>query len=203
MKKTILLTSFIVLWNILWYFHGWNEFRSQQSYRTRELLSVLYKTIGYLLSSVAIFRSLRKQNRNINWHTVRGPWTILFLVLLITGKWMSQGYSWMNPHLALMPYIYVLVVNSLIEEYVFRWVVFTQLQKTYALHKANILQAISFWIIHIPFYMYMWRSWLSLIVWIGGIICLWLRRGYVKKQTWSLFYPALLHSIRNGVLIFM
>lgn len=202
MKKAILLTLIILLWNVLRYYHGGNDFRSSQSYWMRELLSSSYKIVVYLLPALLIFRAYRHQSWKVKRSRFRGRWALSLIIVMMWGKRIMHWYTGLNPNVTLLTFIYVLVVNSVVEEWVFRWVVFTALQKKLTPLQANMVQSILFWIVHLPFYSSMGRSWFSLLLWIGWVMCLWFRRWYVKKDTWSLFYPILYHSIWNGVLIF-
>lgn len=199
----IFLVTIITFWNTLWYFHGGQLFRSEQSYRMRELLSSVYKVIVYLFPTLILFRSTRKQSRRIFWDRKRWPLTLIFLVVFLAGKQISSSYQSFNPHVTLLTYWYVLFSNSIIEEWVFRWIIFDTLRTYSSFLITNSIQAICFGLVHIPLYIWMWRSWLSLLGAIGGVICLWFRRGRVKKDTKGLFYPTVLHSIWNGVLIFV
>jgi len=202
MKKTVLLILIILLGNILRYFFWWNLFRIQQWYRWRELLSSVYKIVFYLLPAIILLNSKVTQKRKAQRHTFRWRWALSLLVMLSTYHRISYEYLGVISKNALLTYGYVLIVNSVVEEYVFRWLLYTHLRKSLLNLQANMVQACWFWIIHLPFFISTWMSWFNLIWWILWVMGLWFRRGYVKKETWSLFYPILLHSIWNGVLLF-
>lgn len=189
--------------NIIRYYRWGNDFRVDQPYRGREILSSSYKFIVYFLPAVCIFWSYHKQSRVVRRIPLRGRGAIGLAIAMIWAKNMLYWSTWTNPNNTLLTVVYVLLINSTIEEYVFRWLLFSSLQKGFPTLQANVIQAMFFWLIHIPFYCSIWKSWFSLLWWICWVICLWLRRGWVKRDTWSLFYPILLHSIWNGILLFL
>lgn len=196
----LFLVTIILFWNALWYFYSQGYiFRSQQSYLMREFLSTISKTIIYLIPALILFRTYRKQSRKIQRHNFWWPFTILFTIILLVAKTQFPLY---NPTPTLLTYGYVLIINSMIEEYVFRGILLSKFSKSFSFQTATIMQACCFGLVHLPFYVRMGRSGISLIIALWWVTLLWLRRWYVKKQTKWLFYPALLHSVRNGVLIF-
>lgn len=197
----IFLITIITFWNALWFFYGGHTFRSEQSYWMRELLSSCYKIVVYLLPALILFWSFHKQSWNIHRHNFWWPLTILFSIILFVAK--TQFISQTSIEILIQyTYLHVLIVNSMVEEYVFRGILFTKFSKSFSFLTANILQACCFGLIHLPFYVRMGRSVVSLIIALWWAALLWFRRWYVKKQTNGLFYPALLHSVWNGVLIF-
>lgn len=202
-KKALLLTIILLCGNVLWYYRWGNDFRVDQSYRGREILSSSYKVTVYLVPAVWIFRSYRKQSWTIHRKSRRGRGAIGLATAMIWVKSMLYWFTWINPNNALLTVMYVLIINSVIEEYVFRWLLFSSLQKDFSSLKANLIQTVLFWIVHLPFYISMGRSWFSLVWAILWVMCLWFWRGYIKKDTWSLFYPVLFHSIWNGILVFL
>ena len=196
----LFLITIILFWNALWYFYSQGYiFRSQQSYRMREFLSTISKISIYLIPTLILFRTYRKQSREIQRHSFWWPFTILFTIILLVAKTQFPLY---NPTPTLLTYGYVLIINSIIEEYVFRWILLSKFSKSFSFWTATIMQACCFGLVHLPFYVRMGRSGISLIVALWWVTLLWLRRWYVKKQTKWLFYPIVLHSIWNGVLIF-
>lgn len=197
----ILLITLITFGNALWYFYGWQLFRSHQSYLIRELLSTSHKIITYVLPTIVLFRPYRKQSWHISWHRVRWQFSIVFVIILISAKYLISSVD-IHPHITLLTYGYVLIVNSIIEERVFRWILLKQYTQKFSFLTANILQACCFWLVHLPFYVRMGKSWISLLIGLWWVTLLWIRRWYVQKQTNSLFYPAVLHSVWNGILLF-
>lgn len=199
----IFLITLILFGNALWYFYGGHTFRSLQSYWIRELFSSGYKIIVYLIPALILFWSFRKQSWKIHRHNFWWPFTLLFTIILLVAKTQFSSQISSQSHTAtLYTYGYVLIINSMIEEYVFRGILFTKFSKSFSFLTANIIQACCFGLVHLPFYVRMGRSGISLIVALWWVTFLWLRRWYVKKQTKWLFYPIVLHSIWNGVLIF-
>lgn len=198
----IFLITIILFGNALWYFYGGYNFRSHQSYWMRELLSSSYKIVVYLLPALLLLWSLRKQSRKIHRHDFWWPFTILFTIFLLIAKTQFTQYHSQSPTATLLTYGYVLIINSMVEEYVFRWILLSKFSQSFSFRTANILQAWCFGLVHLPFYVRMGRSWISLIIGLWWVTLLWFRRWYVKKETKWLFYPALLHSVWNGVLIF-
>ncbi len=196
----LFLVTIILFWNALWYFYSQGYiFRSQQSYLMREFLSTISKICIYLIPALILFRTYRKQSRKIQRHNFWWPFTILFTIILLVAKTQFPLY---NPTPTLLTYGYVLIINSMIEEYVFRGILLSKFSKSFSFQTATIMQACCFGLVHLPFYVRMGRSGISLIIALWWVTLLWLRRGYVKKQTNWLFYPSLLHSIWNGVLLF-
>lgn len=202
MKKTILLILIIVLCNILRYYRWGNDLRSNQSYWIRELGSSSYKIIVYLIPALILFRAYRHQSRTIYRTKKQGICALVLFLCMVIGKVVNEKYLWIETSFTLLTLPYVLITNSVIEEYVFRGILLSKFSKSYSFRTANILQSCCFGLIHLPFYMRMWKTWISLTFALWWVSILWLRRWYVKKQTNGLFSPVLLHSVRNGVLIF-
>ncbi len=224
----LIITLLILLANTVFFFLGGQELLMEQSYWIREILSGMYKIVAYLLPVIIciFFREKRDLKQffftSLWWFTQK--WVYLLCVIWFFLLFFMKKI-WGDTHIVVHSFLYVLVVNSFVEEVVFRGYIQQTLVNIYWSMKWVIWQALLFGLVHIPFYYTKYQAWLyeqiETIVFsalpfyfdwmwllvvlfaIASPILLWLIRWWVTEKTGSLRPAILLHSIHNGVLLFL
>jgi len=214
----ILITIIVILGrNSFEYFTWLHDFFWDKSYFIKELFSSLKKIVFYSGPIVIYILSKRKSYWLFDWvdnrfasKRVYGT-RVLWPVGLIWWKLIFPQY-YPSLETSRKLFFYVLVVNSIVEESVFRWFIMAQLESFYSKIKANVVQAFLFAIIHTPFYIsaiiksqnpqiWLWFI-LTMCIMLLDVFVLWLIRWYIKQRTQSLRPTIILHSIHNWVLLF-
>lgn len=215
---TILITiTFILARNSFEYFTWLHDFFWDKSYFIKELFSSLKKIVFYSGPIIIYILSKRESywlfdwiNRRFTNKRVYGIWGLWLAGLIWSKIFLPQYYPSLETSRNL--FFYILVVNSIVEEGVFRWFIMAKLEQFYSKIKANIVQAFLFAIIHSPFYisiitksqnpqMWFWFM-LTLCIMLLDVFVLALIRWYIKQKTQSLRPTIVLHSIHNWVVLF-
>lgn len=212
----LITIAFTLFCNTLLYFFGYMELIGVGS-----VWMHLVKILAYAWPVLLFLLFQRKKITDafpwlFSWFRARRVYVLwllywVFLLFYTTTHW---GQSWYEDFLS-YGFFYVLITNSLVEEWVYRWYFLSLLSSSYGFRKANILQSLGFASLHIPFYLYKLSgiysislAWFqvhwSLAVLFGMIqlalmgFILW----YICKKTHSLWPAIILHSIHNTILMF-
>ena len=169
----------------------------------REIFSCIYK-LWLLLPALLLFPQQRFQS--IDWRWSRF-WCVVLWSALMLGLWWKLFVQLFFPSVIseyIYTYIFVLIVNSIVEEYVFRWMIVEYCRVLWWDEIQSVLiSSVLFALAHIPMYiLFFHRSGILLIGSLLWIFFFGLAMSYIKKRTDSLLSPIVFHSIHNGILIF-
>jgi membrane protease YdiL (CAAX protease family) len=223
MKQSIIITILILLLNVSFFSIGGYELIDQKAFLAAEVLRIIYKLtvyvwpmmIGiYLWNQKKLFKQLVGKFRWFTQYWVYVLWILYAIVMLVLKQYVDA-------HEAIYGIFYVLVVNSLIEEVVFRGYIQSLLTQNYGKFKWIVWQAVLFGLVHLPFYYSQYTVWLynqmnEMIWWflpiqglgpliivftLGTPMLLWLIRWVLTNKTNSLWPAIILHSIHNWILL--
>jgi membrane protease YdiL (CAAX protease family) len=222
LKVSMLITLLILTYNTFHYGQWLHDRFTGFPELSRSLLSSLYKIFIYWGSTILVAYLC---NQNISFNSARercSRWRHPRIYVLIAIWWVGLWYFtreieiWVAHHWI----FYVLVINSLVEEWVFRGYIQTILTQTLGAVQWICIQAFLFASVHAPFYYVMYQQWryeainiqlwaiLPFEIW-GRIVLpmlmiplvLWLMRGVVTQQTKSLRPAIVWHSVHNWVAL--
>jgi membrane protease YdiL (CAAX protease family) len=224
MKQALLVTTLILIVNYFFYGYGLDEQILSGTYFQNEVRKSLYKIIVYCLPVVISLYIRWNKDDTVciieKWRWFSEKWVyairISRAIILLIGKQIGSiefgAYS----------LFYVHIVNSVVEEVVFRWYLQDWLIRTYNTTKWIILQSVLFLVGHLPFYyshyqgvlyqdmnnilwgylpIELWGRIIFLMIWTP--IVLWLLRWRTTHKTKSLRPSVVRHSIHNGILLFL
>ena len=118
-----------------------------------------------------------------------------FVGIGLTPVTLAAAFAWAFLH------------QGLPEELFFRGFLLGQLTRKISLFYANMIQAMVFWLMHIPGYMYLWAvagsgvekllvAGIALVSLCASFIFGWLR---IRDKNRSLVGPAVMHTLANGI----
>lgn len=223
MKRPLVITAFILLLNSVFFSLGGYELINQQSFLVAEIWRTIYKLLVYVWP-VAVCIYWWKNDSTIESIIKKFKWYKEYWVYVLWIAYWIMLFVWkqtVDAHEAIYGLFYVLVVNSLIEETVFRWYIQSLLVEQYWKFKWIVSQAVLFGVVHLPFYYTHYESWLydqinTMIWWflplewvwpfvivfaLGTPIALWLLRWWITNKTQSLRPAIVWHSFHNWMLL--
>lgn len=201
MIAPLLLTARIVIINRLYVWSPWFDHVQSSSLRSNDLLSSLYKIIVYALP-VYLFLSYQTAYQqwfcNRSWTKQRRVYALWLAnaTMIVVSKYFFP--HWVGAEELLFGYVYVFLVNSIVEEIVFRWWIQERLITRYGPIRGIVSQAILFTIVHIPLYWYVGSP-----LWLLGVLIGWVVFGSMAHHNKSLIPAIILHSIHNGLRLFL
>jgi membrane protease YdiL (CAAX protease family) len=203
LKKALIICCIIISGYTLWYFGGVNDLWMKQWYFMREFLSSSYKIIWMLIpTAVLLERYIPKRYlTHSTWWTY--AFIITAIILILGKKYLSTFLGTWNSIALPLTYFYVIIVNSFVEEFTFRWVFLTAFRKHYTSTYSILLQAWLFALIHIPLYLYMSGLGVNFFLSLMMLFCIGWFLGYVQNKTDSLIYPILFHTLWNSIILFI
>ena len=154
MLRSFIITAIIILCNILFFQYGGQKMTNEQWYWSKEILNCIYKIFVYAWPMILLIifrdRSTLKKIFHSKFKWFSQSWVYLLrigrlILLLVTKKIWSVEFRTYS-------LFYVLIVNSIVEETVFRWYIQEKLVARLGKVKWIIGQAILFGVIHLPLY---------------------------------------------------
>lgn len=224
MKQAVLITISILLLNSLFFWLWWYEYINTLPFFVREAMRTVYKVLVYIWPVVAcvgicgntfIFSQIKNLFKWFTQKWVYGIWIGYWLFLLMTQSGFNSPVT--------CGIFYILIVNSLVEEVVFRGYLQSKPLQKYWIKLSIVLQSLLFAVVHIPLYYYHYSQWLYdtlnttvwaflSIKWIWVFIIilllikpfwLWIIWWVLTHKTQSLRPSIVMHSIHNWILLFV
>ena len=209
---TIIIVAYIFLWNIVLFWWWWHEWVLEQIPRIREMLLAADKMLIYTLPMMIYF--VYKKMHPVMyfqqhfWRVENHKFSLLIITALIWfWAWSLWWYFDHGPFS--YSFFYLIIINSLVEETTFRWFIHHEMRHRYPGFKANIIQAVWFTLVRMPYYSQSrfsaghWVTPLVMVTTICFLLGISLFFWFITRETKSLRPAIILHSINNAVIFFI
>lgn len=228
MKNSLLLTILIFATSIAFFSYWWYSLWSLEPYIVREFSHSLYKLIFQAWPMLLFLLYIEKKSLyHFFWRLfsstvwIRQRW--IYVIFILWGWGLILYKSTLPEFSTHFTFFAILVVNSVVEESVFRWYIQTNLISLFGQWRWIWFQSLLFALVHIPFYyvqytqwVYSTRgAWLASLLWISHtwsvvvllplvfVFAYWIVWWWMTYTSKSLWPAIILHSIHNGVLLFL
>lgn len=217
----IIVIWFTIIGNYRLYFSGtdfWFEGNSKILTETFLNLRKIIIYAGPLLLYLLVFQK-KKFSDAFPWffRWFKSKWVYIIWIAWWTIIFVRKQYAidaWYED-LFVYGVFFVLITNSIVEEWVYRGYLLDLFNTKYAFWKANIIQGLGFAAVHIPFYILKIGTmkqivvqgleinhYFALIIGLGNLFIMAFLLWMITKKTKSLWPAIVLHSLHNGVLVF-